>query len=57
MKSWKKVALVALACVLTVIAGVHYTGTDRTVISSLLTCFGILLVTWMEFPASRVNNR
>jgi hypothetical protein len=57
MKSWKRILLVAIACFLTAIAGAFYTGADSSVIRSLLTCFGILLVTWMEIPASHVDGR
>lgn len=57
MKPWKRVVLVVMACIVTVLGGAHYSGANRAVISSLLSCFGILFVTWMEFPASRVDHR
>ncbi len=48
MKIWPKVMLVAVACVLCYAAGHYYTGGSYLQIRPLLTCIGILLVTWMQ---------
>ena len=48
MKVWQKMLLVALACVLCYAAGHLYSGDNSMQIRPLLTCIGILLVTWMQ---------